>query len=57
MMRVETIYYSTSFRFWPVENFSGAGGRAYSVWWNGAGWVFIYLELQCDMANCTGLFI
>ena len=52
VMRVETIHYSTLFPFWPVEVFSGAGGRAYSVWWSGVRWVFIYLELQCDMAKC-----
>jgi hypothetical protein len=32
---------------------SGAGGRAYWVWWNGEGWVFICMELQCDEVKCT----
>jgi hypothetical protein len=52
MLRVETILYSMLFRFWPVEDFSGAGGRAYSVWCSGVGWLFIYLELQRDKAIC-----
>jgi len=30
---------------------SGAVGRAYWVWCNGEGWVFICLELQYDKVN------
>ena len=32
---------------------SGAGGRAYWVWWSGEGWVCMRLKLQCDKVSCT----
>ena len=37
-MRVETIHYNTLFRFWPVEDFSGAADgptRCGEVAWGG----------------------
>jgi len=39
--------------FLAGEGDSGAGGWAYWVWWNGEGWVFIGLELQCGKGSCT----
>jgi hypothetical protein len=40
-------------RLTPGVGVSGAGGRAYWLWWTGEGWVFVYLELYCDNVNCT----